>query len=233
MIRIGLVDDQKYDLEKLNIVLSKEENVEIIFSTNDSEEAYELLKKSSIDLLITDIEMPKLSGYELADFISSYALDIKVIFVTGSSGYAVHAFELDVLDYIMKPFSKERLLKGIQRLQKKKETTDKSKLVLKQKADIYFIEKKKIIYVERTGRSTTIVTSEGEYSTYLSLGELEEELTATNFLRAHRGFIINIQYVKNFSLYTKNSYVVHFQGTEQTAMITKPNLDKLQSEFYN
>lgn len=233
MIRVGVVDDQRYDLEKLNIVLSKEANVEVVFSTNDSEEAYELLKKSSIDLLITDIEMPKLSGYELADFISSYALDIKVIFVTGNSGYAVHAFELDVLDYIMKPFSRERLLKGIQRLQAKKETTDKSKLVLKQKADIYFIEKKNIIYVERTGRSTTIVTTEGEYSTYLSLGELEEELSAKNFMRAHRGFIINIHYVKNFSLYTKNSYVVYFKGSKQTAMITKQNLDKLQSEFYN
>lgn len=120
MIKVGLVDDQKYDLEKLQVTLSKEADIEIVFSTNNSEEAYKLIKSEDIDLLITDIEMPELSGYELADFIHSYAMDIKVIFVTGHSGYAVHAFELDVLDYIMKPFSKERLLRGINRLQNKK-----------------------------------------------------------------------------------------------------------------
>ena len=77
--------------------------------------------------------MPKLSGYELADFINAYALDIQVIFVTGHSGFAVHAFELNVLDYIMKPYSKERLLKGIQRFHQKQSTDTRDKLILKQK----------------------------------------------------------------------------------------------------
>lgn len=233
MIKVGLVDDQKYDLEKLTITLSNEENIEIVFATNNSEEAYALIKEGNIDLLITDIEMPALSGYELADFINSYAMDINVIFVTGHSGYAVHAFELNVLDYIMKPFSKERLLKGINRLQKTKEVVDKAKLVLKNKSEIFFIDKKDIIYIERTGRSTTINTSEGEYTTYQTLNELEEELSGSHFVRSHRGFIINIHYVKNFSLYTKNSYTVHFQGTKKTAIITKMSLDKLQDKFYN
>ncbi|UGB31396.1 LytR/AlgR family response regulator transcription factor [Metabacillus sp. B2-18] len=233
MIKVGLVDDQKYDLEKLQITLSKEANIDIVFSTNNSEEAYKLIKSADIDLLITDIEMPELSGYELADFIHSYAMDIKVIFVTGHSGYAVHAFELDVLDYIMKPFSKDRLLRGINRLEKKKEVSDKTKLVLKNKSEIYFIDKKGIIYIERTGRSTTIYTLEGEFSTYQTLNDLEEELAGSHFVRSHRGFIINIHYVKNFSLYTKNSYTVHFQKTKNTAIITKSSLDKLQDQFYN
>lgn len=233
MIKVGLVDDQKYDLEKLHITLVNETNIKIVFSTNNSEEAYKLIKENKIDLLITDIEMPALSGYELADFIHSYAMDIKVIFVTGHSGYAVHAFELDVLDYIMKPFSKERLLKGINRLQKKTDVVDKTKLVLKSKSEIFFIEKKKIIYIERTGRSTTILTNEGKYSTYQTLNELEEELAGSHFVRGHRGFIINIHFVKNFSLYTKNSYTVHFQETKDTAIITKASLDKLQDQFYN
>lgn len=233
MIKVGIVDDQKYDLEKLQISLENEQDIHIVFSTNNSEEAYKLIKEKNIDLLITDIEMPNLSGYELADFIHSYAMDIKVIFVTGHSGYAVHAFELNVLDYIMKPYSKERLLRGINRLQKSTEMLDKTKLVLKNKSEIFFIDKKKIIYIERTGRSTTIYTDEGEYSTYQTLNELEEELSGSHFVRSHRGFIINIHFVKNFSLYTKNSYVVHFQGSKSTAIITKTHLDKLQDQFYN
>ncbi len=110
-MKVGLVDDHSYDLEKLRISLEREDDIDILFSTSSAEEAYNEIKKMEIDLLITDIEMPKLSGYELADFINAYALDIQVIFVTGHSGFAVHAFELNVLDYIMKPYSKERLLK--------------------------------------------------------------------------------------------------------------------------
>ncbi|MFD2444927.1 LytR/AlgR family response regulator transcription factor [Bacillus sp. CGMCC 1.16607] len=233
MLKVGLVDDSKYDLEKLLISLGNQEDIDVVFSTNDPEEAYDLIKKSEIDLLITDIEMPKLSGYELADLINSYALDVKIMFVTGHSGYAVHAFELNVLDYIMKPYSKERLLRGIARLEQKKEVVqDKSKLVLKTKTDIHFIEKKNIIFIERTGRSTTILTKDGEFTTYLTLNELEEELTNRSFLRSHRGFIINIHFVKHFSLFAKNSYTVSFHHTNRTAIVTKANLDKLQSNYF-
>ncbi|GAA0321628.1 two-component system response regulator NatR [Bacillus carboniphilus] len=233
MLRVGLVDDSKYDLEKLNVNLQNEDDLMIVFSTNDPEEAYQNIKKGDIDLLITDIEMPKLSGYELADLIKSYALDIEVIFVTGFSGYAVHAFELNVLDYIMKPYSKDRLIKGINRRnQLEKVEQDTKKLVIKTKTDIHFIDKKEIIMIERTGRSTTIITAQDEYTMYTPLTELEEELSKRNFVRSHRGFIINIHYVKNFSLYTKNSYIVSFQQTNKTAMITKSNLEKLQKDYF-
>lgn len=233
MIKVGLVDDQKYDLEKLFVTMSQVPDIEIAFMTNDAEEAYEKIKKNEIDILITDIEMPTLSGYELADLINSYALDIKIIFVTGHSGYAVHAFELNVLDYIMKPYTKERLLKGISRYEMKESIREgHGKLILKQKTEMQFINKNDIIFVERTGRSTTIVTVDGEYSTYQSLTELEDEFIERHFLRSHRAFILNIHYVKNFSLYTKHSYSVTFQHTKKTALITKANLEKLQQEYF-
>lgn len=94
------------------------------------------------------------------------------------------------------------------------------------------LNKQDIIFAERTGRSTTIITTNGEFSTYQSLNEIEKELTASHFLRSHRAFIINISYIQNFSLYTKHSYSVMFQSTEKTALITKTNLDILQKEYF-
>ncbi|WP_186580851.1 LytR/AlgR family response regulator transcription factor [Aquibacillus kalidii] len=233
MIKVGLVDDQVYDLEKLQLILGKQEDVEIVFATTKSEEAYELLKKDEIDLLVSDIEMPSLSGYELADFINTYGLDVKVIFVTGYSAYAVHAFELDVLDYILKPYSKERLIKGIGRFeQKQTEVTSSEKLMLKQQSEIHMINKKDIVFIERTGRSTTIVTLAQELETYQSLVQLEKQLNKQYFIRSHKGFIINVQYIKNFTIYSKHSYLVHFQQTNKTAMITKANLETYQQQFY-
>lgn len=232
-MRVGLVDDRFIDLEKLSGIVSGIEGVEIIFSTISAKEAYESIKKEEIDLLIADIEMPNLSGYELADIIHSHALNISVIFVTGNSGYAVHAFELNVHDYIMKPYTRERLIQSIERLKEKTKSTEIiGRLYIKQQNDIHIIQKKDIVFIERSGRSTTIYTKTDEIKTYLTLNELEGELRERDFLRSHRSFIINIHYVKNFSLYAKNSYIVSFEGLEAQAMITKEKVSYLQEHYF-
>ncbi|WP_121610126.1 LytR/AlgR family response regulator transcription factor [Mesobacillus foraminis] len=232
-MKIGLVDDRQIDLDKLNAIVSGIPNVQIIFSTASAEEAYEHIKKEAIDLLIADIEMPNLSGYELADIIHSHALSISVIFVTGNSGYAVHAFELNVHDYIMKPYPKERLIKSIERLAEKSSSAEiAGRLYLKQKNNIHIIQKKDIIFIERSGRSTTIYTKTEQIKTYQTLNELEGELRERDFIRSHRSFIINIHYVKNFSLYAKNSYIVAFEGIDAQAMITKEKVDFLQKHYF-
>ncbi len=232
-MRVGLVDDRFIDLEKLSGIVSGIEGVEIIFSTLSAKVAYESIKKEEIDLLIADIEMPNLSGYELADIIHSHALNISVIFVTGNSGYAVHAFELNVHDYIMKPYTRERLIQSIERLKEKTKSTEIiGRLYIKQQNDIHIIQKKDIVFIERSGRSTTIYTKTDEIKTYLTLNELEGELRERDFLRSHRSFIINIHYVKNFSLYAKNSYIVSFEGLEAQAMITKEKVGYLQEHYF-
>ncbi|WP_158634070.1 LytR/AlgR family response regulator transcription factor [Radiobacillus deserti] len=233
MMKVGLVDDRLIDLDKLHGIVESIPTVDIVFSTQSAEEAYDYIKKKAVDLLIADIEMPNLSGYELADIIHSHALDISVIFVTANSGYAVHAFELDVHDYIMKPYSKERLIKSVERLLEKSSAAQiNGRLYLKQKNDIHIIQKKDIVFIERSGRSTTIHTKQNQIKTYQTLNELEGELRERDFLRSHRSFIINIHYVKNFSLYAKNSYTVSFEGMEAQAMITKEKVDFLQQYYF-
>nr|WP_272495854.1 LytTR family DNA-binding domain-containing protein [Bacillus pinisoli] len=232
-MKVGLVDDRMIDLDKLFGIVSAIPGVEILFSTQSAEEAYEHIKREEIDVLIADIEMPCLSGYELADIIHSHALNIAVIFVTASSGYAVHAFELNVHDYIMKPFPKERLVKSIERLMEKTKSSEMTgRLYIKQKTDIHIIQKKDIVFIERSGRSTTIFTKSGPIKTYQTLNELEGELRERDFIRSHRSFIINIHYVTNFSLYAKNSYMVNFEGIKEQAMITKDKVDFLQEYYF-
>lgn len=232
-MKIGLVDDRQIDLQKLEAIVSSIDGVEIVFATVSAEEAYEQIKKQSIQLLIADIEMPNLSGYELADIIHTHVLNIAVIFVTASSGYAVHAFELNVHDYIMKPYTKERLIQSVERLKVKLQSAGMTgRIYIKQKTDIHIIQKKDIIFIERSGRSTTIHTKNGQVKTYQTLNELEGELRERDFLRSHRSFIINVHYVTNFSLYAKNSYLVSFEGIEEKAMITKENIDYLQAHYF-
>lgn len=232
-MRVGLVDDRQIDLEKMQGIISNMDQVEIVFATTSAATAYEEIKKRSIDLLIADIEMPQFSGYELADIIHSHALNIAVIFVTANSGYAVHAFEINVHDYIMKPYTKDRLIQSVERLLAKQQNMEMTgRIFIRHKSDIHVIQKKDIIFIERTGRSTTIHTKHGKVTTYQTLNELEGELRERCFIRSHRSFIINIHYITNFSLYAKNSYIVSFEGIEEKAMITKENIDFLQKNYF-
>ena len=233
LIKVGLVDDRQIDLDKLKAIVEPMETLELVFATLNANEAYEEIKKQSIDLLIADIEMPDLSGYELADIIHSHALQIAVIFVTGNSGYAVHAFELNVHDYIMKPYSKERLVSSVERLIAKQQKAElNGRLYIKQKTDIHIVHKKDILFIERSGRATTIYTKNGPVKTYQTLNELEGELRERLFIRSHRSYIINIQHILNFSLYAKNSYLVSFEGIEEKAVITKEKLDYIQTHYF-
>ncbi|MCJ8009780.1 LytR/AlgR family response regulator transcription factor [Lederbergia wuyishanensis] len=232
-MKVGIVDDRIIDLDKLKYILQEEEDVELIFATTNPEEAYAEIQKNKIDLLIADIEMPGISGYELADFIQTHGLLISVIFVTAKSGYAVHAFELNVHDYILKPYKKERLLQALAKYRDKQHAGNLTgRLILKQKGHIEMIPKKDIIFAERTGRSTTIYTPNQSYETYMTMNELEGSLRENNFIRSHRSFIINLHFVKSFSIYTKKSYSVTFEGTKQIAMLTKEKMDYLQKYYF-
>ncbi|MBW8348877.1 LytTR family DNA-binding domain-containing protein [Bacillus sp. IITD106] len=232
-MKVGIVDDRTIDLDKLKYILQEEEDVELMFATTNPEEAYEEIQKNKIDLLIADIEMPGISGYELADFIQTHGLLIAVIFVTAKSGYAVHAFELNVHDYILKPYKKERLLQALAKYRDKQHAGNLTgRLILKQKGHIEMIPKKDIIFAERTGRSTTIYTMNSSYETYMTMNELEGSLRENNFIRSHRSFIINLHFVKSFTVYTKKSYSVTFEGTKQIAMLTKEKMDYLQKYYF-
>src|SRR5690625_5852254 len=99
MIKVGLVDDRPFDLDKLVAILNNHNDIEITFSTTDPEKALTFLKTKKIDLLITDIEMPQLSGYELADVIHTHGLNVYMIFVIRYIDLVVYAFELVILYY--------------------------------------------------------------------------------------------------------------------------------------
>ncbi|TMV14411.1 response regulator transcription factor [Paenibacillus thermoaerophilus] len=133
-------------------------------------------------------------------------------------------------------YTKERLERSIRRFlekRRKQQDSQSGTLVIKQKSEIHFIKKQDIVFIERTGRSTTIVTAGGEtYETYQTLGELEEKLVERGFFRSSRSFIINIHYIKNFSLYTKHSYLVSFHPTQKTAVMTKEKMEEFQAKYF-
>lgn len=233
MLTVGIVDDNQLDLDKLELIVSQIPTIELLLKASSAEEVYTFIQEKPVDLLITDIEMPGMSGYQLADFIHLNNMHTTVIFVTAKSGYAVHAFELNVHDYILKPYNQDRLIQSIERFTTKKAAGKiTGRLFIRSGGDLVVIPKSEIIFLERTGRTTTIHTSNETFETYQSLGELEGDIRESMFIRSHRSFIINLQYVKRFAAYSKKSFVVLFEGTSEKALVTKEKLKYLQENYF-
>lgn len=116
MLRTVLVDDEKPALKVLERLLKQYPEIEIVGMFTDAEQALKLVKNDEVDLLFLDIDMPKLNGIATAKEIFSYDINVDIVFVTAYSHFAVEAFELNVLDYIMKPVSPQRLNTTIERI---------------------------------------------------------------------------------------------------------------------
>ncbi|GJQ63011.1 MAG: DNA-binding response regulator [Melioribacteraceae bacterium] len=204
-----IVDDEPLARDVLSEFVSKIESLNLVCSCGNAIEAFNKLEEGHIDLIFLDIRMPKLSGIDL---IKNLANPPGVIFTTAYSDYALEGYELEVVDYLLKPISFERFLKAIHRFNKISNVTDNEPspnddlsdyseafVYLKSDKKMVKVFLKDIIYVESLRNNSRIVTTIREIISSASISELEEKLPALKFLRIHRSFIVALDKISAFN----------------------------------
>lgn len=204
-IKCLIVDDEPLAIDIIESYIEKIDRLEIVAKCNNAVKAFEILQQKSVDLVFLDIQMPKLTGI---DFLKAIKNPPKIIFTTAYRDFAVEGFELDVLDYLVKPISFDRFLKAVnkyyqyasppkQPIAEKKQTDDaiyvkeNKKVVKIHIADIYYIESIKD-YVKIHTKAKSVVTKQ-------QISYFEDNLPEGKFLRIHRSFIIAIDKIEAFS----------------------------------
>lgn len=207
-IRCLLIDDEPIALEILKKHIQKLENLEISGICANAVEAFELLRKHPVDLIFLDIQMPKITGI---DFLRALKNPPKVIIVSAYRNYALEGFELDVMDYLLKPVSFERFLKAIDKYYNRSYTS-----VIEKNASTEAENIEKFIWVRADRKNLKINVSDIRYveglkdyvKIYLkdqmviskaSLKEMEEKLPAGRFLRIHRSYLVSVQKIRAFT----------------------------------
>jgi len=197
-----IIDDEPIALKVIKEHLEKLNQIECIDSYTKPLEAIKILNDQKVDLLILDINMPGISGIE---FLKSLSNPPKVIFTTAYRNFAVDAFELDALDYLVKPISFERFLKAVNKFFK--QTDDHKKIqvnlpndyiILKADKKNYKIKLTDILFIESLDNYVKVNTSKFSIICYESLSKLEKEL-GDDFIRIHRSYIINITKIDVFT----------------------------------
>jgi DNA-binding LytR/AlgR family response regulator len=199
-----IVDDEPIAIRVIKNHLSEFKNLRLVGECSHAIEAMEVLSKTKVDLIFLDIQMPQITGVE---FLKNLNHPPKVIFTTAYRDYAIEAFELDVVDYLLKPISLLRFSKAINRFyQRINEAPSPSLSGLNegQQADHLFLKADKklhkilfneLVYLESYGDYVLVHTEKGKITVKERISHLEEQLPKNRFLRVHRGYVISIDKV--------------------------------------
>lgn len=196
IIKALVIDDEPLSHEVIRNYASGLNSLEIAQYFSDAMMAFDYLNNNHIDLIFLDVNMPKLSGI---DFLKALKNPPLVILITAYTEYAAESYELNVLDYLPKPFSLPRFLKSIQKAEQHL-TLLKSKPISRAPESIFVKSNKKtfqihlsdITYVEGLGDYIKIFTEKSHFISNLTMKKMEELLPHNDFLRVHKSFIINI-----------------------------------------
>jgi len=207
--RCIIVDDEPLAIEAIQMHIEKFDSLKLIDTCLDAFQAFEVLNKTKIDLMFLDIQMPEITGLE---FIKSLKNPPKVILTTAYREYAIDAFDLNVVDYLLKPISFDRFMQAINKFYEQSNSDilipgisnlsqepDSNHIFVRSDKKNVKIRFEEVLYIESIKDYVKIVCLTRTVISKLLISEIEEKLPADSFLRIHRSFIIYIPNIEAFS----------------------------------
>jgi two-component system, LytTR family, response regulator len=223
-LKVLIIDDEDLARTIVRKYLAPFNNVEIIDECNNGFEAIKKINESKPDLIFLDIQMPKISGFEMLELIEDPPI---IIFTTAYDKYAIKAFEVNAVDYLLKPFSQERFNesvdKAMERIKNKdvqsesvqklvdyeqNEKESLERIVVKDGTKITVIPIEQIKYIEAQDDYVMIYSDNGKFIKQKTMKNLEEHLDPKNFVRIHRSYIVALSRIIKIESYQKDSYKI-------------------------
>ena len=219
MINVMIVDDEAPARSELRYLLEETGRVGNIVEAASAREAVERLMENRADAMFLDISMPKTSGMQLAEALHKLKNPPAVVFVTAYSEYALEAFGVDAVDYLMKPVETARLVQALDMIQARIKPTRQTKppverIPVEKSGRKVLVPVDKIRYIEAKDDYSCIYTDTERYLSTISLAKLEAKLTEHGFFRVHRGYIVNLAYVEDVETISSGILQLGINGVE-------------------
>ena len=250
-----IVDDEKPAREELAFLLKSFPDVNLIGQGKNGVEAVSLIKEHAPDLVFLDVQMPGLDGFGVLKKLVERKMKLPhVVFATAFDQYAVQAFDVNAVDYVLKPFDKGRIAKAIQRARKAldaeisttdrleqlvnqmgatRESPQRFKVLVKIGERLLLVDAEDMIFATIEGGDIRVATREFEGSSnYRTLDELAAALDSEIFWRAHRAFLVNIRHVKEVVPWFNATYMLKMNDKKTTEVpVSRPQAKRLRELF--
>ncbi|HEY1464888.1 MAG TPA: response regulator [Terriglobales bacterium] len=250
-----IVDDEQLARDELAFLLKNVGDVDVVAQGKNGVEGVNLIREHNPDLVFLDVQMPGLDGFGVIKKLLDKKLPLpKIVFATAFDQYAVKAFEVNAVDYLLKPFDRQRVAQSIQKARAKMEPKDDSsdrletlvrmlesqkqtsKILLKAAGRLFLINQKDICFASIEDGIISVVTSgisgmEGQ-SNCRTLEELLDSLDPSLFWRAHRSYLVNINRIKEVVPWFKSSYQLRMDDKKQTEIpVSRAQTKRLRELF--
>jgi two-component system LytT family response regulator len=249
-IKVLVADDEPLARERLTGLLSQEPDVELVGQARDGEEAVTAIHDDSPDLVFLDVQMPQMNGFDVIEAVGGEKMPL-VIFVTAYDQHALKAFQVRALDYLLKPFDRERFTDSLQRARKQLERDESGdlgrrllalvkdlrrdqpksdRLVVKSGGRLFFLRTDEIDWVEAAGNYVRIHVGPASHLLRETMNALEGRLDAEKFFRIHRSRIVNMERIQELQPWLNGEYAVVLRsGTRLT--LSRGYREKLQERL--
>jgi two-component system, LytTR family, response regulator len=243
-----IIEDEELARNLLRSYLKDQPDIEIIGECENGFDGVKAINEKKPDLVFLDIQMPKITGFEMIELLDHKP---QIIFTTAYDQYALKAFELNAVDYLLKPFSKERMQKAIEKvvhhIQHNENNIEKleelsnfrlgeeyiDRVVVKDRHKIHIITVDKIRYIESLDDYVMIYTHEGRHMKQKTMKYFETYLDPKNFIRIHRSFIVQVDNIAEIQQYEKESYVVILKDKDKTKLkVSKTGYKKIKEVLH-
>lgn len=249
MLRCLVVDDEDYARKGLISLLRHFEEVEVVGEASNGYEAISKNKELVPDLIFLDIRMPQMSGLEVADIIMKEKGQTPIVFTTAYDEFAIKAFEVNAVDYLLKPISRSRLgqtIEKILRLNKeenqwhikeiekivrelrKGEGCKSTKIYINEKDKIIVLNHSDIVYISSLDGYAYIITTKGNFKSRITLNSLEEQLNYPNFFRVHRSYLVNLNFIESIIPWYNATYALELTGIKEKIPVSRSKLNEFK-----
>ncbi len=222
VFKVVIIDDEKPARDLIKAYLKEFNNIEVLAEGCNGFEGIKLIQQYRPDLIFLDIQMPKVSGLEMLEVVENSP---KVIFTTAYDEYAIKAFELNAVDYLLKPFTRERFNNAVQRVFEQDDNTSKevvrkvmddnehyqntliNRVVVKQGSNLEMIPVDDILYFEASDDFVFIHTKDKRYTKSRTMKYFQSQLDEKQFVRIHRSYIVNVIRIQKIEQYDKDNHI--------------------------
>ncbi|MGL5754497.1 MAG: LytR/AlgR family response regulator transcription factor [Paraclostridium sp.] len=236
-----IVEDEFPAREELKYFIKNYSEIEIINEFDNGLDVLKFIQENSIDVIFLDINIPMLDGMLLAKTINKFKSKPKIVFITAYKEYAVEAFELEIFDYVLKPYSDQRIINTLNKLKDNELDFNNKKELCEEKIDnhdtvtlwkndkMVVLKLSDIYYCEAKERETIVYTKIDEYTVKNSISEFYSSISNNQFFKTHRSYIVNIDKIKEIIPWFNSTYILKLKEINKEIPVSRSKIKEFRS----
>jgi two-component system response regulator LytT len=234
-----IIDDELHSRDELTFLLSSYKEIEIVGEADSGEKGLEVVIRKEPDVVFVDIEMPQMTGLDLAQSLQNMKSVPLIIFATAYVDYAVKAFRVQALDYLVKPFDEEQLQDTVERIKERLSVSGErgditpsiARLAVEDEGRIVYLSPTDITYLFREDRETIICTKARKYSSRTPIKDLEGKLRGYPFFRTHKSYLVNLNKIEELIPWFNGAYQVKVVGQKEEIPVSRNYVKSLRERL--